>query len=368
VPPLVRVVDAALHERGGPVELVVTGLDRAREVADAVLHAGASASMADGRLHVVAKPSQLVDAAGRTGGAELAEPLRGVVEAALAAHGGAVPDVRSPAGPLQTGSRPLVMGIVNVTPDSFSDGGEHADADAAVAHGERLSAAGADVLDVGGESTRPGAEPVSADEEIARVVPVIQRLAAAGHLVSVDTTKARVAREAVAAGAALVNDVSAGRFDPELLPAVAELGVPYVLMHMQGAPGDMQDHPVYDDVVGEVIEFLAAGLVRLAAEGVPSERVLIDPGIGFGKTLVHNLTLLDRLHELTSLGRPILVGASRKTWLGTVTGEADPSARVVGSAVAAALAVRNGARMVRVHDVAETVEAVAVADALRLAD
>ena len=362
--PVVRVVDATLHARAQPVHVVVTGLARAREVADAVLAAGANAVVHADRIDVVAKATQLVDAAGRTGGAELAEPLRGVLDRALASWAGTDSDVATPAGVLHTGRGPLVMGVVNVTPDSFSDGGDHADVDAAVAHGRALAAAGAAVLDVGGESTRPGADPVDADTELARVVPVVQALAADGHVVSVDTTKAVVAEQAVAAGAALVNDVSAGRLDDELLATVARLGVPYVLMHMQGTPRTMQSAPSYEDVVAEVHEFLAAQLVLLADGGIPAERVLVDPGIGFGKTATHNLVLLRRLRELASLGRPLLVGASRKSFLGSITGVDEPAGRVASSVAAATLAVANGARMVRVHDVAETVEAVAVTAAV----
>lgn len=362
--PVVRVVDATLHARSQPVHVVVTGLARVREVADAVLAAGANAVVTGDRIDVVAKATQLVDAAGRTGGAELAEPLRGVLDRALASWAGTGHDVPTPAGVLRTGSGPLVMGVVNVTPDSFSEGGAHADVDAAVARGRELAAAGAGVVDVGGESTRPGAEPVDADTELARVLPVVEALAGDGLVVSIDTTKAVVAEQAVAAGAALVNDVSAGRLDDELLASVARLGVPYVLMHMQGTPRTMQAAPSYDDVVAEVHEFLAARLVALDEGGIAAERVLLDPGIGFGKSAAHNLELLLRLRELASIGRPLLVGASRKSFLGSITGVEDPAGRVASSVAAATLAVANGARMVRVHDVAETVDAVAVAAAV----
>ena len=360
--PDVRVLDASLHGDQGPVRVVVTGLGRADEVLDAVSHAGANASLEDGRLTVVGKSTQLVDAAGRTGGADLAEPLRERIDAALAAWQGPTPSpVSTSAGDLPVDERPVVMGVVNVTPDSFSDGGAHADEDVAVAHGRALLDAGADLLDVGGESTRPGADPVEEATELERVLPVVRRLAQDGAVVSIDTTKARVAEQAVEAGAAMVNDVSAGRLDDRLLSTVADLGVPYVLMHMQGTPATMQDAPSYDDVVAEVFEFLAEQLGRLEEAGVDRDRVLVDPGIGFGKTAEHNLRLLAELRQFRSLGRPLVVGASRKGFIGKVTGVEEAADRAVGSAAAAAVAVTNGADVVRVHDVAATVEAVRVA-------
>ena len=363
VGPDVRVVEARLHEDQGPVHVVVTNLDRANEVRDAVSNAGANAALVDGRLRVIGRSTQLVDAAGRTGGAELAEPLRARVDAALDAWLGATAaPLVTPAGGLPVHERTVVMGIVNVTPDSFSDGGEHADTDAAVAHGEALLEAGADLVDVGGESTRPGAEPVDEATELDRVVPVVERLAAAGAVVSIDTTKAAVARAAVEAGAALVNDVAAGRLDEQMWPTIAELGVPYVLMHMQGTPRTMQDDPSYDDVVAEVFEQLAADLAGLEEAGVDRSTIVVDPGIGFGKTTAHNLTLLRATRQFRSLGRPVLVGASRKRFIGELTGVAEAADRVHGSAAAAAVAVSMGAHMVRVHDVAATVEAVRVAD------
>lgn len=366
--PDVRVIDASLHGQQGPVRVAVTGLDRAQEVLEAVSHAGANAALEDGRLLVVGKSTQLVDAAGRTGGADLAEPLRERVNAALAAWAGAAASpLATPAGDLPIDERPLVMGVVNVTPDSFSDGGAFADVDAAVAHGQALLDAGADLLDVGGESTRPGAEPVDEVTELERVLPVVRRLAETGAVVSIDTTKARVAEQAVDAGAAMVNDVSAGRLDDDLLPTVAGLGVPYVLMHMLGTPATMQDDPHYDDVVADVFEFLAEQLARVEDAGIDQDRVLVDPGIGFGKTTAHNLELLANLRQFRSLGRPVVVGVSRKGFIGQVTGVDQPSDRVIGSATAAALAVANGADIVRVHDVAATVEAVDVAAAIRAA-
>lgn len=366
--PIARVEDAGLVPAGGPARLALSNLPRASEIADAVASARGVSTWIEGRLVVTAVPSRLVDAAGRVGGRELADLLGGVVEPAVEAWLGATPDLQTPAGTLPTSQRPVVMGVLNVTPDSFSDGGEHLTADRhpddAVAAGLALLEAGADLIDVGGESSRPGADPVDVEEERRRVVPVIERLAAEGAIVSVDTTKAQVASEAVRAGAAMVNDISAGALDGLLVATVAELGVPYVLMHMRGTPRTMQRDPRYTDVVGEVYDFLADQVLRLEAAGVDPAKVVIDPGIGFGKTVEHNLELLRRLREFTSLGRPVLVGASRKSFLGTVSGEEEPAERLVESLSAAALAVAGGARMLRVHDVAETCRAIRVAHAV----
>jgi dihydropteroate synthase len=256
----------------------------------------------------------------------------------------------------------LVMGVVNVTPDSFSDGGRYLDAEAAVAHGRELLAEGADILDVGGESTRPGAEPVDAGEERARVEPVVAALAADGARVSVDTTKASVARAALAAGATYVNDVSALRFDPELAGVVAAAGADCCLMHMRGEPRTMQDAPRYGDVVADVKAHLEERIAFAVREGIAEERIHVDPGIGFGKTLEHNLELLRRLGEIVALGRPVVVGASRKSFLGKLTGR-EGDERVAATVAANVLAFERGARVFRVHDVAPTHDALAVADA-----
>jgi dihydropteroate synthase len=255
-----------------------------------------------------------------------------------------------------------IMGVVNVTPDSFSDGGRYLDPGAAVEHGRRLAAEGADILDVGGESTRPGAAEVPAAEELRRVLPVVEGLAGAGPTVSIDTSKAAVAEAALDAGAGYVNDVTAFRGDPRLAGLVASRGVPCCLMHMLGTPRTMQDDPRYDDVVSEVKAFLDERLAFAVAEGVAEERVMLDPGIGFGKTIDHNLALLARLDEIAALGRPVVVGVSRKSFLGAITGrEADE--RAVATAAANVLALERGASVFRVHDVAETLDALAVAAA-----
>jgi dihydropteroate synthase len=371
-PPIARVEDASLVPAGGPARLTLSGLPRAQEIADRVAAARGVWSWVGERLMVTAVPSRLIDAAGRVGGAELAGLLAAAVEPAVDGWLAGAPDLQVGGDRrLATSERPLVAGILNVTPDSFSDGGTHYDPDdhpgAAIAAGRALVAAGADLIDVGGESTRPGADPVDVDEELRRVVPVVEALAGDGTVVSIDTTKARVAREAVAAGAVIVNDVSAGALDDDLLPTVAELGVGYVLMHMRGTPRTMQDAPAYDDVVGDVYDFLATHLDTLTSLGVAADRVAIDPGIGFGKTAAHNLQLLGRLREFTSLGRPLMIGTSRKSFLGRLVDEQDPGERLEGSLATAALAVGAGARIVRVHDVAATARAVVTAHAVATA-
>ena len=260
-------------------------------------------------------------------------------------------------------TRPVVMGVLNVTPDSFSDGGRFLSVEAAVEQGVRMAAEGAALIDVGGESTRPGAEPVSADEELRRVIPVIERLrAATAVIICVDTSKAEVMRAASAAGAGLINDVRALR-EPGALAVAAASGCAVCLMHMQGEPRTMQLAPGYADVVAEVRGFLAARVASCVAAGLAAERLAVDPGFGFGKTLEHNLTLLRRLGELAADGLPVLVGLSRKSMLGTLTGRA-AAERVYGSVALAVIAVLAGARIVRAHDVAATVEALKVAAAV----
>jgi dihydropteroate synthase len=261
-------------------------------------------------------------------------------------------------------SRPRVMGVLNVTPDSFSDGGDFLSPDAAVRQAERMLEEGADVIDIGGESTRPGAPPVPAAEEIARVVPVIAAVFKRVPIpVSVDTSKPEVMRAAVDAGAGLINDVRALRL-PGALETVAACGVPVCLMHMQGEPGTMQQAPAYADVVAEVAAFLAARVDACVAAGTARGRILVDPGFGFGKTLAHNLALLAGLQAVGRLGLPVLVGLSRKSVIGALTGRA-VGERLAGSLAAAVLAVERGARLVRVHDVAATVDALRVAWAVR---
>jgi dihydropteroate synthase len=257
-----------------------------------------------------------------------------------------------------------LMGVVNVTPDSFSDGGRFLEPDAAVAHGARLAEEGAVILDVGGESTRPGADPVPAEEELRRVVPVVERLAAVGtgSQLSIDTSKAAVAGAALDVGASYVNDVTAFRGDPEIAGLVAERGVECCLMHMLGEPRTMQEDPRYDDVVSDVKAFLEQRLAFAVDEGVSEDRVTLDPGIGFGKTLAQNLELLRRLDEIAAIGRPVLVGTSRKSFLGKLTGR-DVDDRLAGTIATNVLAYARGASVFRVHDVAPVRDALTVAAA-----
>jgi dihydropteroate synthase len=255
------------------------------------------------------------------------------------------------------------MGVVNVTPDSFSDGGLFLDPEAAIAHGRKMAAEGASILDVGGESTRPGAEPVSPEEELARVEPVVRSLAAGQAAVSIDTSKATVAEAALDAGAAIVNDVTALRADPAIAGLCADRGSGLVLMHMQGTPRTMQENPTYDDVVEDVKSFLAERLDVALRGGVSEERIWLDPGIGFGKTLEHNLELLRRMDELRALGRPIVVGASRKSFIAAIDGS-PVDQRLGGTIAASVLAAARGADVLRVHDVAEVAQALRVADAI----
>jgi dihydropteroate synthase len=255
-----------------------------------------------------------------------------------------------------------IMGVVNVTPDSFSDGGQYLESGPAIEHGLALVAEGAAIVDVGGESTRPGASPVAVDEELRRVLGVIEGLAEAGAglQISIDTSKAAVAQAAIGAGASLVNDVTAFRADPEMAGLVASHGCDCCLMHMLGEPRTMQQDPHYDDVVDEVKAFLEERMAFAVGEGVAEERILLDPGIGFGKTVEHNLELLRRLEELVALGRPVVIGTSRKWFLGKLTGREDPGDRVAATVATNVLAYERGARVFRVHDVAPVHDALLV--------
>ena len=259
--------------------------------------------------------------------------------------------------------RPSVMGVVNVTPDSFSDGGENFRTEDAVASARRMLGEGAAIVDVGGESTRPGSEGVSLEEELRRVVPVLEQLE--GAPVSIDTSKAEVARRALELGAELVNDVTALRGDPDLAGVVADAGAFLCLMHMQGEPRTMQDDPRYDDVTAEVAAFLEDRMAFAVGQGIPEEQICLDPGIGFGKSVEHNVELVRRLDVLLALGRPVVIGFSRKRSLGRMLGDPDATTGSVSASIGAAIAAfERGATMLRVHDVRETVEALTVAEAL----
>ncbi len=279
------------------------------------------------------------------------------------------PAARPRAGYPLKGPGPSLFGILNVTPDSFSDGGDFLDPEAAARHAEVLLDEGADVIDVGGESTRPGSDPVSEEEELRRVVPVVRKILEArpGAVVSVDTYRVRTAEAALEAGARIINDVTALRGDRRMAALVAEAGCPVVLMHMLGEPKTMQREPHYDDVTREVRHFLEERAEHASAAGVVQENIILDPGIGFGKTLEHNLTLLARLGEIVSLGPPVLLGASRKRFLGSITGSEDAKDRLFGTVATTILGYERGATLFRVHDVGANREALAVAEAVRLA-
>ncbi|HUI45197.1 MAG TPA: dihydropteroate synthase [Nitrospirota bacterium] len=270
---------------------------------------------------------------------------------------------------LDLGSRTHIMGILNVTPDSFSDGGRFTALDRARAHAHEMAAAGADIIDIGGESTRPGAEPVPEDEELRRIIPVIKCLSVELPVpLSVDTYKASVARKALDAGASMVNDISGLRFSPDMAKVVADTGAALVIMHIKGTPHNMQQNPEYADVVGEVAEFLKESIKAAEKAGVKREKIIIDPGIGFGKNLTHNLQLLDRLDELKGLGRPIMLGTSRKKFIGTVLDIPVPDQRLNGTAATVALGIIRGASLVRVHEVAQMVQVARMTDAMVKAD
>lgn len=367
-----------MHERlavrvkgilGEQADIVVSGLPAATEIMNVITASGGAAKVVHGRLVTTGSRAALTAAAEAVGGKELADVFRSRIVTAVRGWQKGPGDIDLGDSVLPTSRRPIVMGVLNVTPDSFSDGGLHWPSSGesgrrAIEAAQGLLAAGADIVDVGGESTRPGAKPVTAEEELRRTIPVIEALAAQGGVVSIDTSKGRVARAAVRAGASLVNDVTAGTADESLLPTVAELAVPYVLMHMQGTPQTMQESPQYLDVVAEVFDQLSTDLTRLDRMGIARDRIMLDPGIGFGKNLDHNIDLLRKLREFTSLRRPILVGVSRKSFIGTLTGQTSPSERLEGSLAGAAIAVSSGARVLRVHDVQETVRAVRVAHSI----
>ncbi|MBI5074733.1 MAG: dihydropteroate synthase [Nitrospirae bacterium] len=267
---------------------------------------------------------------------------------------------------LDLSSKTHVMGILNITPDSFSDGGLHLDASAAVEQGIRMVNNGADILDIGGESTRPGAEPVSLEEELRRTIPVIKELAKKVTVpISIDTYKAEVARQALAAGASIVNDISGLRFDPEMPKVIAHYRVPVVIMHIKGRPREMQQNPVYDALIPEIMDYFRIS-IRLARKfGIPDELMILDPGIGFGKTFDHNLEILNNLEQFTLLEKPLLVGPSRKAFLGKLLGGVPASDRLEGTAASVAVAIMKGANIIRVHDVKEMARVAKVVDAIK---
>lgn len=300
-------------------------------------------------------------------------PLAAEIEAALAVYdaGPLVPPNDRAVHPYlrrvfdSIADRTIIMGILNVTPDSFSDGGSFGNSDEAVERGLRMIEDGADIIDVGGESTRPGSDPVGSDEEIRRVVPVIKGIAEHATVpISIDTYKAATAAAALEAGASIINDVSALAFDPQMRRVAADAGCPVVLMHIKGKPKDMQQDPTYTDLMAEIVNFLRERISDAVEAGIDERMIIVDPGLGFGKTAAHNVTILRRLNELRGLGRPVLVGISRKATIGHLLGNLPPQERIYGTAAAIAISIANGANIVRVHDVKEMSQVAKVADAM----
>lgn len=266
---------------------------------------------------------------------------------------------------LNLSNRTYIMGVLNVTPDSFSDGGLYIQEDKAIEQGIAMAHEGADIIDIGGESTRPYSETVPCDKEIARVIPVIEALSKDIKIpISIDTCKAKVAVEALKAGASMINDISALRFDPEMASVVAEAGVPVILMHMLGTPGDMQKNPTYDNLIQEILDFLRDAIERAVKAGIRKDLIIIDPGIGFGKTFHHNLEIIKELRQFSSLERPILLGTSRKAFIGHIL-QNEPDERDTGTMATVSAGVLNGAHIVRVHDVKRTLETVKIIDAIK---
>jgi dihydropteroate synthase len=367
--PIVRVEQASLGA-DAQVRLVVSRVSDPRRLRSAWASSGAALERVGERLRATTTVDALARAAGRSLPYDEAAALDRTLRETIAAWTGPPPTLRADGLRLETNVRPLVMGVVNVTPDSFSDGGllyPESHPETAIAHGRRLLSEGADVLDVGGESTRPGASPIDVEEELRRVTPVIEGLVEAGAICSIDTRKPEVARAALDAGAVIVNDVS-GAADPRLLDVTASAGAGYVLMHSRGTPEDMQRLATYEDVVAEVYEFLADGLERCLDAGITLDGVMVDPGLGFAKTPEHNLALLRALRQFRGLGRPVLVGASRKSFLGEPLGGGGPDNRLEGSLACATSAVLAGAAGLRVHDVEATVRVARVARAIVTGD
>jgi len=269
------------------------------------------------------------------------------------------------ASTLDFSTKTFIMGILNVTPDSFSDGSMFLDPARAIDHALEMAENGADIIDIGGESTRPGSKMVDLDEEIRRTVPVIEHVAAKVNLpVSIDTYKSEVARQAVSAGASIVNDISGLRFDPAMAATIAELSVSVVIMHIKGKPRDMQEDPHYEDLISEIKEYLRESIGIAKNAGIPEDRIMIDPGIGFGKTFDHNLEIIQRLKEFQELGMPVLVGPSRKAFIGKILGDLPATERMEGTAATVAISIFNGANIIRVHDVKEMSRVARVADAI----
>lgn len=364
--PLVRIVDASLGSES-QVRLVVSRVSKPDRLRSAWASSGAIVERVGDRLHATTTVEALARAAGRSLDREEAMTIDRVLRDAVTAWCGQAAALKAGNHELPTDQRPMVMGIVNVTPDSFSDGGAlypDGHPGRAIDKGRELVAAGADVIDIGGESTRPGASDISEEEELRRIMPVVRALASDGTCVSIDTRKPTVAKAALKEGAGIVNDVSGGQ-STDLIRLAAEAGAAYVLMHTRGTPETMATLTDYDDVVAEVFEFMVDGVDRCRDVGLPEDRIILDPGIGFAKDALQNLELLRAVHQFRGIGRPVMVGASRKSFLSTITGMEGADLRLEGSLAAAALATADGASFLRVHDVPQTLQAVRTAHAIR---
>ena len=362
--PIVRIVDASLGN-DAQVRVVVSRVSDPVALRSAWSSSGASIVVEGDRVHATTTVEALARAAGRSLDRAEAAAIDHALRAAVTAWLGSPQAMNARGRPLPVHVRPLIMGVVNVTPDSFSDGGAlypDGHPGRAIDRARSLVEAGADIIDVGGESTRPGADEVGADEERARVMPIVRALVSDGVCVSIDSRKASVVEAALGEGAAIVNDVS-GAADPAVVSLAAKAGAVYVLMHARGTPADMAERTDYDDVVAEVYEFLLDGLARCADAGLGVGQVVVDPGVGFAKTAEQSLELLRATRQLRGLGRPVLIGASRKSFLAAAGGESVED-RLPGSLAVAALAAADGASFLRVHDVAETVSAVRTARAV----
>lgn len=362
---IIRVVEASLGS-DAQVGLVVSRVSDPDKLKSAWASSGATLERVGDRIHATTTVEALARAAGRSLERDEALALDGILREAITAWAGRAPQLSARGWTLPTDRRPLIMGIVNVTPDSFADGGllyPDGHPGRAIDHGRELVAAGADIVDVGGESTRPGAEEVSAKEELARVLPVVRALVSDGVCVSIDTRKAEVADQALAEGVAVLNDVSAGA-DPALIGLATKTGAAYVLMHSRSTPADMNAHTDYDDVVADVYEFLHDGVKRCQEAGLSNKQIIVDPGIGFAKTAPQSLSLLRAVRQFRCLGLPVLIGASRKSFLTAATDAEDVEDRLPGSLAAASLAAASGAALVRVHDVPQTIQAVRTSRAI----
>ncbi len=346
---------------------------KAKTIADSAKAAKTSAYLktngrqTDSQLLIIGSLDKLCRLAAQLAGSASQAALGKQIKAALDNYNRRDFNLHGDAYTLNLSQRTHIMGVLNVTPDSFSDGGKYLEPDKAIVHAKELVAEGADIIDIGGESSRPGSEPISAAEELARILPVLQGLIAEIPVpISIDTYKAQVAEAALRLGAHMINDISGLRFDPDMAPLIAKYKVPVIIMHIKGTPQNMQQNPTYKSLMGEITEYLQQGITLACTAGINPEQIIIDPGIGFGKTVKHNLQIINRLSALKCLGKPIMVGTSRKSFIGQVL-DLPPERRQAGTAASVSCAILNGAHIVRVHDVAGMAQVARLTDAIRQA-